>query len=109
MKLSQLRKKYPSAIDKFVYDKDGHYKEWTNEYVDSIYDIDIRYLWKPITDFMDKQKKGGIKIFAHPEGKSWLYVIIGVFRIERGLKNRQQAETKAIEKAFEILEGRSKK
>jgi hypothetical protein len=55
---------------------------------------------------MDKQ---GIKIYAYPNSRLWTYVIIGVFRIERGLKNRQQAETKAIEKAFQILEGRTTK
>ena len=97
MKLSQLAKKYPKAWKQYYLSKqcEGFFA-----------DDDIREYWSYITDFMDKQ---GIKIYAYPNGKSWMYVIIGVFRIERGLKNRQQAETKAIEKAFKILEERTNK
>ena len=99
MRLLQIKKKYPKAFTKWF---NSQYAEYT---VNFLYN-NIRDHWKEIVDFMDKQ---GIKIYAYPIDKSWTYVIIGVFRIERGLRNRQQAETKAIEKAFEILEGRSKK
>ena len=97
MELLQLAKKYPKAWKQYYLSKqcEGFFA-----------DDDIREYWSYITDFMDKQ---GIKIYAYPNGKSWIYVIIGVFRIERGLKNRQQAETKAIQKAFEILEERIKR
>ena len=105
MKLSTIKKRYPNAFHKFYTSKfcENYYLRIANV---PIMETDARNHWKEITDFMDKQ---GIKIYAYPNGKSWIYVIIGVFRIERGLKNRQQAETKAIEKAFEILEGRSKR
>ena len=104
MKLSTLKKKYPNTFHKFYTSRfcENYYLRIANV---PILETDVRNHWREITDFMDKQ---GIKIYVYPNSKFWTCVIVGVFRIERELKNRQQAETKAIEKAFQILEERSK-
>ena len=86
MKLSQLQKRYPKAYYNFIaYFRKRQPESMCQEVyemMDRVKDYDVRGWWKEITDFMDKQ---GIKIYAYPNGRLWTYVIIGVFRIERGL------------------------
>lgn len=104
MKISQLEKKYPKGFDKFINEMKLDY-----DYLES---EDIRCYWKEITDFMDKQ---GIKISLDVEdwifyqGKiSFIRDIENLFIYTPCFKFRKQAETKAIAKAFEVLENRLK-
>ena len=101
MKLSQLQKKYPKAFDKFI-------KRYT--YTHAL-DNNIREWWSDITDFMDKQ---GIIITTSTYGRLF-YGAIYIKDIDKEVcfeweskcvTSRSQAETKAICKAFEILEER---
>lgn len=101
MKLSQLAKKYPKAWKQYYLSKqcEGFFA-----------DDDIREYWSYITDFMDKQGIIiGITFFE--EIKIFQGVLDYGDFVGRtdNFKSRSQAETEAIEKAFEILEGRSKR
>jgi hypothetical protein len=120
MKLSQLQKKYPKAYYKFVtYFRKTQPKSMCQEVyemMDRVKDYDVRGWWKEITDFMDKQGviiAMGVTTYTN----SFHYVIWRQIKKNNGFVNgymsddfkfRKQAETKAIEKAFQILEGRSK-
>ena len=107
MKFKQLGKRYPKAFDVFI-DK-------MNLDYDYIMDADVRCYWKEITDFMDKQE---VIITTH---YITYHLAKPCFAIDiKNTKNlilfstilsnkRSVAETKAIDKAFEILEERSNK
>ena len=104
MKLSQLKKKYPKGFTLF----ELQFDKWYNAYID--YELDVRDEWADITDFMDKR---GIYLNIHilSDGTFRSYCVVNSDYKYKGVldiynKSRKEAETKAIEKAFEILESR---
>jgi len=108
MKLSQLQKKYPKAFKLLTKSKRIKFESfWHHQ------DDDIRAHWKGITDFMDKQ---GIYIayyideYAPPLFIYYIYdkVEKKEYKEDTVYEKRFIMETKAIKKAFEILEERSK-
>ena len=108
MKLRIIKAKYPKAFQTFVAKRK-----------DIIYlSADIRGYWKEITDFMDKQ---GLRIYILNYGGFFKPIIIDrkdekhrtvyVYKNQNMntksdslFKKRNQAETLAIKKAFQILE-----
>lgn len=102
MTLKQISKKYPKAVSMFFKKYGGVYTEY----------YDIRALWKEITDFMDK-KKLILEVQYADYHKAFYYFINDVNNNSEGwispnIKSRHQAETKGLEKCFQILEERSK-
>lgn len=104
MKLKQLSKKYPKAWKQY------YLSNYCDRYFD---DDDVRDCWRGITDFMDKQ---GIYIdleYLYLRGFKYCvtYCISGELEFAHSeyYDYRKQAETKAIEKVFKILEERSNK
>ena len=108
MKLQIIKRKYPKACQTFIAKRK-----------DIIYlSADVRGYWKEITDFMDKR---GLEIFMLNYGEFFKPIIINrkddkhktiyVYKNESMntksdclFKTRNQAETLAIKKAFQILE-----